>query len=662
MTGADRVRGQIPLVVSALPLLAALVLTYRDGGYFIDAWGVACIALLGMLATAVLLIRSSLGGLVGMIALAGWGGLAAWQGLSSLWADEPTAATSAMSLTLLYAAAFGLVLVASNGAPTLRRLLELSLLLAVVVGVSSVGQRILPDVIPGHETGGRLATPISYWNTLALAFAFGLVLAIGIAGDATRGRVVRALCAATPPLFALGILFTQSRGSLLVAVVGVVLLIAVAPGRLITVWSALVAAVVSVPLMAYANDQTALRAENVLEQPHAAAGARVAIALLIAAAVGAAASLYVTPLSEALGTGRRSRIAGIAVGGVVVVVLLGLLVARPPEGGPVSWADRQYDAFRSYDPGARNNADSVSDRLVVAAGSGRWQNWSVAYHEFEDAPIAGTGAGDYRFRWNEYRDVNLTVRNAHSLYLETLGESGLVGLLLLLTPLVAVGVAIAMALLAGAPPALARDLGIVAGAGGAVALHLGGDWGWQMPAVVLPAMVIGAAAIAASAIHLGRDRPGAAPRVVGRRRGRADRGAAHLRPRGLGPAAAQRSGHGGHGGSGRRPHGREPGRLTRPSEPGAPAAAGQRPRRPGTPGPGRPRLRRRGAALAARLERAGRLGGRADPARRPRLGRAAGGGPGDARSARATRRTAAEGPREARRLSEVSRRRAAVAP
>ena len=377
MTGADRVRGQIPLVVSALPLLAALVLTYRDGGYFIDAWGVACIALLGILATAVLIIRSSLGGLLGMIALAGWGALAAWQGLSSSWADEPSAATSAMSLTLLYASAFGLVLVASDGAPALRRLLELSLLLAVVVGVSSVGQRILPDVIPGHETGGRLATPISYWNALALAFAFGLVLAIGIAGDATRGRVVRALCAATPPLFALGILFTQSRGALLVALIGVALVIAVAPGRLVTVWSALVAAAVSVPLMAYANDQTALRPENVLEQPHAAAGARVAVALLIAAAVCAAASLYVTPLTEVLGTGRRSRIAGIAVGGVVVVLLLGLLVARPPRAAPCRGptASTTRSAATTPAPAATPTASPTGWSWPPARAAGRTGRW-----------------------------------------------------------------------------------------------------------------------------------------------------------------------------------------------------------------------------------------------------------------------------------------------
>ncbi len=143
---------------------------------------------------------------------------------------------------------------------------------------------------------------------------------------------------------------------------------------------------------------------------------------------------------------------------------------------------------------------------MVAAGSGRWQNWGVAWREFEEAPAGGTGAGDYRFRWAEDRDIDISVRNAHSLYLETLAESGLVGLLLLLTPLGAVGVAIALTLRAGAPRALARDLGIVAGAGGAVALHLAGDWGWQMPAVILPAVALGAAAIAACARQPGRQR------------------------------------------------------------------------------------------------------------------------------------------------------------
>ena len=80
--------------------------------------------------------------------------------------------------------------------------------------------------------------------------------------------------------------------------------------------------------------------------------------------------------------------------------------------------------------GARTD-DSVAGRLAVAAGSGRWQNWSVALDQWQTAPATGTGAGDYRFEWNERRDLPLDVVNAHSLYLEVAGESGLVGLLLL---------------------------------------------------------------------------------------------------------------------------------------------------------------------------------------------------------------------------------------
>ena len=106
-------------------------------------------------------------------------------------------------------------------------------------------------------------------------------------------------------------------------------------------------------------------------------------------------------------------------------------MVRMPDGGPVDWVDRQFDSFRSFDAAARADAESVSDRLAVAAGSGRWQNWSVAADEFTESPLAGTGAGDYVFFWQADRDIELTVVNAHSLYLEVLGESGLIGLLLL---------------------------------------------------------------------------------------------------------------------------------------------------------------------------------------------------------------------------------------
>lgn len=503
--GVDWVRDGLPLVVAAAPLAGAVALAYRDGGYFIASWGVAAMVLLGVLAVAVLVSDGTLGGALGLVAISGWGGLAAWQGLSALWADEPASSTAAMSLTLLYAAAFALVLVASRGVATLRALVPLALLVPVIVTATALGARLLPDLVSGDDQSGRLATPLTYWNNLALIFAFGFVLAVGIAADPSRGRPLRAAAAAAVPLFPLGILFTQSRGALLVTIAGCALLLGLARGRVETLWMLLVATAVSLPLMLYANAQEALSTDYVLSTEHDAEGRRVVLGLLIAMAATAAAALAIGPLARALAQPRRRLLVGAGVASVVLVAAVVALGARPPAGGPVAWADRQIEAFQTFDPRARDEASTVAERLVVATGSGRWQNWSVAADGFAEAPLAGTGAGDYRFRWAEQREIDISVRNAHSLYLEVLGESGLIGLALLLTPLTAVGVAIGLALRSRPPAPLARDLGIVAGAGATVALHLAGDWAWQMPAAVLPAVALGAAAIAASAAHRGRD-------------------------------------------------------------------------------------------------------------------------------------------------------------
>jgi tetratricopeptide (TPR) repeat protein len=147
-----------------------------------------------------------------------------------------------------------------------------------------------------------------------------------------------------------------------------------------------------------------------------------------------------------------------------------------------------------------SSAQSVAQRLAVAAGSGRWQNWSVAAREFESAPVAGTGAGDYRFWWALDRPIDLTVENAHSLYLEVLAESGLVGLMLLLLPAAAIAVAVGRMFARGAPPALQRDLSVAVAACSVVVLHLAGDWDWQLPAVTLPAVVLGGGALKAASI------------------------------------------------------------------------------------------------------------------------------------------------------------------
>jgi hypothetical protein len=87
--------------------------------------------------------------------------------------------------------------------------------------------------------------------------------------------------------------------------------------------------------------------------------------------------------------------------------------------------------------------------------------------------------------------VSAPAQNAHSLYLETLDELGLVGMLALLTFLVA--------LLVGAARLVRepenRVLGAIAVAAlAAEALHSGVDWDWEMPVVVIPVLALAAAA------------------------------------------------------------------------------------------------------------------------------------------------------------------------
>ena len=93
---------------------------------------------------------------------------------------------------------------------------------------------------------------------------------------------------------------------------------------------------------------------------------------------------------------------------------------------------------------------------------------------------AGAGAGSFRFAWTERRPVDISAQNAHSLYLETLGDTGLVGLLFLVLPPAAVLAAVARRRRVGRNRVRHEAAAIVA-AGGALAAHLAVDWDGSFP-------------------------------------------------------------------------------------------------------------------------------------------------------------------------------------
>jgi hypothetical protein len=154
----------------------------------------------------------------------------------------------------------------------------------------------------------------------------------------------------------------------------------------------------------------------------------------------------------------------------------------------VSLSRRGYDAFAAPAPRVEG---TLNQRLFNFSGNGRLPQWRVAWAQFEAHPWLGSGAGSYELAWLDRRPNVAKVRDAHSLYLETLAELGPAGLALLLAAL-AVPAAAAFR---------ARRSGLVPLAfGGYVAflLHAGVDWDWELTGVTFAALSCGAAALIAA--------------------------------------------------------------------------------------------------------------------------------------------------------------------
>jgi tetratricopeptide (TPR) repeat protein len=478
-------RGQpqavLGIVALVLPIVTATALAFASGGYFISDWGLAGIGLLAAVATCAVVVDSGCGPW-GRVALAGWLGLAIWQGVSAVWASQPSAAVTTMGLTLVYAGAFALGLIGVRRSSDVTTLAELALAGSAVVAGYALAARLLPGLVAGDDEA-RLAAPLSYWNGLGVVCAFAVILAVGLAGDPDlRARRRCAHAALVPPLL-LALLLTYSRGALAALLVGMALLLALAPGRLESLGTLIVCGGASLPLLLAANADDRIAAISGELPPHDDAGRGLLLALAVTMM---AASALTWGLSRGLARIPPARRRAIA-------VAVGL----------VAWADRQFESFRTFDAASRADAESVSERLAVAAGSGRWQNWEVAARQFRSEPLTGTGAGDYRFWWEAERDIDLTVRNAHSLYLETLGESGAIGLLLLLLPLGVVIAAVVTTRRRRPRDGARRRAGVAIAAAGVVVVHAGIDWDWQLPAVTLPAVALGGAVLKEAQLAMG---------------------------------------------------------------------------------------------------------------------------------------------------------------
>ncbi len=131
---------------------------------------------------------------------------------------------------------------------------------------------------------------------------------------------------------------------------------------------------------------------------------------------------------------------------------------------------------------------SGPNRLLSVDSENRWVWWKEAAGAFSDRPIGGWGAGSFATIHLLYRHDTLSTTQAHSVPLQFLAETGLIGAALALG---AFGLLLAVAVRTarGLPPGRQRLLAAALLAGAATyAVHATYDWDWAIPGVTLPAL------------------------------------------------------------------------------------------------------------------------------------------------------------------------------
>ena len=456
--------------VGALGFAVIGILAFDDGGYWPSAWAWLALAAWWLVAVGLALkgpVEVSTAGAVfagAAIALFGW------TALSTTWSESVGRSVFEAERTGAYAGvAAALVLFLR---PHGKAMLVGAWLATTAVATYAVATRVFPERLGVYdpEAGYRLAEPLGYSNALGILCALGVIIAVHRA--AFGSGVSRAAAGASLVWLLVAIYFTFSRGAWAAMALGLVVAAIVEPRRLrlLAAGASLLAAPAAT--IAVAASSKALVNQSARLELASAQGHRLALVVVLAAGVNAAWAWWLTRLRFPSRTPRRLRRIIWAGATALIVVVIAC---------SVTFAGRAVSAFAKP---ARADA-TLNERLFTFSGSDRGAQWRVAWNAFTSQPLTGTGAGTYELHWMRERPLRMKVRDAHNLYVETLGELGLVGLALL-------------ALLLGAPFLALRRLDRAAA--GAIAAPAAGvwtafiahaclDWDWEMPAVSVTALV-----------------------------------------------------------------------------------------------------------------------------------------------------------------------------
>ena len=407
-------------------------------------------------------------------------GFAAWTGASLLWSVAPDRTWASLNRALAYALVVGVAFAIGSVPRAVDRLAAGWLVVATVVALYALAGNVVPGIVGHAENIARLRAPLEYWNALALVcvVAAPVALRFATARDLSPERRAGALVALLLLLSTLGM--TYSRGGFLALAVAVVVVTIAGRERIPGLIAFGLAAAATAPVLVVAYTVDGISENTVPRDEAVEAGLLLGATLAGCAALLALVALLLMRHEHRArwGRGAWATVAAVTVALSAAVIALAHAEGQTIETLRSDFTEVQRDPI--YDPG----------RLLTVSSGNRWAWWREASGAFADEPVLGWGAGSFPVTHRLYRVSPYDVLQPHSVPLQFLAETGVVGAVLGLGGLLLLvgGAAVRVRSL---PGGRTRDLGgAVVAAAVAWLVHAGVDWDWDIPGVTLPVLAL----------------------------------------------------------------------------------------------------------------------------------------------------------------------------
>ena len=341
-----------------------------------------------------------------------------WQGLSIAWSIQPSRSWDYTNRGLVYFA-FAAVGALVGGVP-LRRFAATACVLLGALFAWALAAKVVPGLYPDYERLARLRYPLAYWNELALLAAAAVPLGLWAVGPRheRRARLGGALLLYAALVVAV---LTYSRVGIVLTVVAAVVWLWLDRDELAVLGPLAVAWVVGACVAAAALALSGISEDG---QPH---HARLQDGLVFGAVLLVGGIVVVFATRFVLERAVDARVARGAAVALVVLLLVALVAAVVRAGGPGDFVSARWHEFSNR---VGSQVPDTPGRVISTSSSNRWRWWTEAWNAFTAHPLQGTGTGTFELTDRLERDTQLATTEPHSVPLQFLSETGIVGFLL----------------------------------------------------------------------------------------------------------------------------------------------------------------------------------------------------------------------------------------